>query len=260
MPERESYNHGVFNWTDLCVDDPERAKEFYAALFGLSFLDETDAHGNVYSLGQKNDRPVVGVMVKPAEMAEAGIPNVWETYIKVDDADAALAASVAAGGTAMGPVMQATDAGRLAVVADPTGGVVVLWEPIDHQGAHLVNEHGTLCWNELVTSDVAAATAFYSEVLGWTTVPLGMNDMVGIRQGADMIGTISPLPAEGVPTHWAVYFAVDDCDATVAQCQSLGGSVTVPAMDMPPGRMAQLADNQGAIFWVITLNPDFSMA
>ena len=259
MAERDGYDHGVFNWTDLCTDATEAAKEFYTALFGLSFLDETDESGNVYTLGLKNDRPVVGLMAKPPEMDEMGVPNCWETYIKVDDADAALARAAAAGGTPMGPVVQASDAGKLAVVADPTGGVVVLWEPIDHQGAHLVNEHGTLCWNELVTSDVDAAMAFYSQLLGWTAVDLGMGGSVGIRQGEDMIGTVSPLPAEGVPTHWAVYFAVDDCDATVEQCQNLGGSVTVPPMDMPPGRMAQLADGQGAMFWVITLNPDFSM-
>ena len=259
MPERDSYAHGEFNWVDLCADDPAKAKEFYSALFGLSFLDETDDSGNVYTLGLKNDRPVVGLMEKPPEMAQAGVPNVWETYIKVDDIDAALAKVGPAGGTPMGPVMQASEAGRLAVVADPTGAVVVLWEPIDHQGAHLRDEHGTQCWNELVSSDVDAALAFYSEVLGWTSVPLSMNEMVGIRRGDDMIGSAGPPFMEGIPTHWSVYFAVDDCDATVAQCQSLGGSVTVPPMDMPPGRMAQLMDNQGAIFWVITLNPEFSM-
>ena len=259
MPERDSYAHGEFNWTDLCADDPESAKEFYSALFGLSFLDETDESGNVYTLGLKNDRPVLGLMAKPPEMAQAGVPNCWETYIKVNDVEASLAKVAPARGTAMGPVMQVSEAGRLAVVADPTGGVVVLWEALDHEGAHLVNEHGTLCWNELITSDVDAAMAFYSDLLGWAPVPLGMGGLVGIRQGKDMIGSAGPPPVEGIPTHWAVYFAVDGCDATVEQCQSLGGSVTVPPMAMPPGRMAQLSDDQGAIFWVITLNPEFSM-
>ena len=147
----------------------------------------------------------------------------------------------------------------LAVVADPTGAVVVLWEPIDHEGAHFRSEHGTHCWNELMSTDVDAALAFYAEVLGWTSVPLEGEPVVGIRLVDEMIGTALSLEAESIPSHWAVYFAVDDCDATVAQCQSLGGQVIVPPMDTPPGRMAQLFDNQGAMFWVITLNPDFSM-
>ncbi|WP_419918412.1 VOC family protein [Candidatus Poriferisocius sp.] len=259
MAERNSYAHGDFNWVDLATDNPDAAKTFYSALFGWSFVDDIDESGNIYSLGLKNDRPVVGLMAKTPEMVEMGVPNVWETYIKVDDADAALAGVEPAGGTPMGPVMQAAQAGRLAVVTDPTGGVVMLWEPIDHQGAHFKSEHGALCWNELVTSDVDAAMAFYSAVLGWTPVKMGDGGVVGIRQGTEIIGTATPAPHDGVPSHWAVYLAVNDCDAVADHCRSLGGSVNVAPMDTPPGRMAQLADDQGAIFWVITPDPDFSM-
>ena len=108
-----------------------------------------------------------------------------------------------------------------------------------HYGAHLVNEHATMCWNELLTSDVDAALEFFGSLLGWTPVPMGEGALRGIRQGEEIIGTVAPVP-EGVPSHWTVYFAVDDCDATVEHCVRLGGQVVVPAMDQAPGRMAQL--------------------
>ena len=119
--------------------------------------------------------------------------------------------------------------------------------------------HATMCWRELATGDVGAAMAFYSELLGWTAVPTGMGDLVACPQADDFIARVSPAP-DGVPAHWAVFFAVDDCDAVVEHCGRLGGRTMVPAMDQPPGRMAQLADDQGAMFWVIAPNPDISIS
>ena len=259
MPEIEGYGHGDFSWVDLCTEEPDKAKEFYSELFGLTFRDEYDGSEAVYTLGLKGEKPVLGLLEKPQQMCEMGIPNVWETYITVSDADEALAKVGPAGGTPMGPVIKpAGAAGRMLVVADPTGAVVILWEALGQDGAELKSEHGTLCWNQLLSSDVDKALAFYSEVLGWTTVPLDMEGSTGIMLNGEMIASAGPLPAEGIPSHWAVYFAVDDCDATAAQCQELGGQVTVPPMDTPPGRMAQLMDDTGAMFWVITLDPTFS--
>lgn len=260
MAERSGYEHGVFNWVDLCTGDTDAAKVFYSALFGWSFADDLKDGELVYSVGLKNERPVVGLLPQPAELSEMGVPYFWETYIKVDDVEAALAGVAEAGGTPMGPVVDVdSGAGRFVVVSDPTGGVVMLWEPVNHNGAELVNEHGTVCWNELLTSDVDAAFGFYTRLLGWTPVSMGEGALRGIRQGEEIIGTVSPTPP-GVPSHWTVYFAVDDCDATVVQCVRLGGQVIVPAMDQPPGRMAQLADDQGAMFWVIDLSEQFSMS
>ena len=251
MAERDAYPHGVFNWVDLQTGDTDAAKAFYAELFGLDFTDDQMDGVNVYTVGFKNDRPVLGMMAQPAELTEAGVPYFWETYIKVDDADTAADAVAPAGGTLLGPVTDvANGAGRLAVIADPTGAVAVLWEPGSHHGAGLVKEHGTMTWQELITDDVDAAMQFYSALLGWTAEPMGAGGLVGIRQGDEVIGTASPAP-EGVPAHWAVYFAVDDCDETADLCVRLGGRTVIPAADMPPGRMARLADDQGASFWVI---------
>ncbi len=258
MPEVTSYKHGDFSWVDLCTDEPHKAKAFYSELFSLEFRDEHQDDQVVYTVGLKGDKPVLGLMEKPQQMREMGIPNLWETYITVDNVEAALAKVAPAGGTPMGPVMELADAGRMAVVADPCGAVVLLWEALSQTGAAIKGEHGTLSWNQLISADVDKALGFYSELLGWTQLPIDMENSTGIALGGAMIASASPLPAPAIPSHWAVYFAVEDCDATAAQCLALGGNVVIQPTDTPPGRAAQLADNAGAMFWVIACDPTFS--
>jgi predicted enzyme related to lactoylglutathione lyase len=60
---------------------------------------------------------------------------------------------------------------------------------------------------------------------------------------------------QGIPANWGLYIRVSDCDATVSRLQELGGSVKQVPFDAPNvGRMAVVADPQGAIFSVIRLN------
>ena len=59
------------------------------------------------------------------------------------------------------------DSGRLAVLQDPQGALLSVWQPGEHFGAALVNAHGALCWNELLTSDLEASAAFYRALFGW---------------------------------------------------------------------------------------------
>lgn len=73
--------------------------------------------------------------------------------------------------------------------------------------------------------------------------------------GASLAGIMSTTdgPAKGAPTHWSVYLAVDNVDERVSKCVGLGASVVVPAMDVPDvGRMALIADPQGAHLWLYT--------
>jgi predicted enzyme related to lactoylglutathione lyase len=155
----------------------------------------------------------------------------------------------------------------MAVVADPAGGTVGLWEARDHPGGEVFNEHGTLTWNELNTRDAEAAKQFYGAALGWEFelnpgggAPYWLIKAPGKVPGAPLsedewnggILTMDENFPPEVPQHWAVYFWVDDTDHLVERLTSLGGTVTVPAFDTPVGRMAVLADPQGAMFSVAT--------
>jgi len=147
------------------------------------------------------------------------------------------------------------DAGRMAVVADPTGAVFNLWQAKNSIGAQLVNEPGTFSWNELLTPDVPKAAEFYNKLLGWTSGSVeGMEYTEFKLNGNSLAGAMNP-PMPGIPPVWTIYFATADTDATVAQAEKLGGSVMVPPTDIPPGRFAVIADPQGAMFNVIKMNP-----
>jgi uncharacterized protein len=251
MPKFDTYPAGTPSWVDLSSSDPAAAKGFYTELLGWT-VDELGPEAGGYAMFQKGGLNVAGV----GPIMGEGQPSAWMTYVTTDDADASVAAAKAAGATVLVEPMDVLDVGRMAVFADPAGGVIAVWQPKAHHGAQLANEPGTLCWNELQTRDEDAAKAFYAAVFGWGAETSDMGDMryTEWKRGDDSVGGMLPMPAEvpaQVPPYWLAYFAVDDADATVEAAGKLGGATVVPATDIPPGRFAVLSDPSGATFAVI---------
>jgi predicted enzyme related to lactoylglutathione lyase len=148
--------------------------------------------------------------------------------------------------------------GRMAVVQDPTGAVFSLWQPKQHRGAGLVNAPGSLCWNELMTTDTNKAGDFYTGLFGWGKDVQNFGPMeytMLTNEGRPTAGMLQITPDMGpIPPNWLIYFAVDDCDATVQKASELGANVMKPADDIPGiGRFAILTDPQGAAFAIIKL-------
>ena len=156
MPGRTSYTQGTPNWVDLQTTNQDAAKAFYSGLFGWTYDDQPMGEGQVYSMAMLGGHQVAAISSQPPEMAAAGAPPMWNTYLAVDSVDDATAKVEAAGGkVAMAP-FDIMDAGRMAFVMDPAGAPVALWQANQHIGATLVNEPGTLSWNELITADPGA--------------------------------------------------------------------------------------------------------
>jgi predicted enzyme related to lactoylglutathione lyase len=254
MPERTEYAPGTPSWIDIGTD-VEAAKRFYTGLFGW---DAQDA-GPVEETGGYGFFLKSGKMVAGYGPQQSPGPPFWTTYVSVSDAEETAGKIKANGGQVLMDPMDVMGAGLMAVFQDPTGAVFSVWQPGEHKGAQLVNEPGTLSWNELNTRDVDAAKRFYTAVFGWNceTVEMGPITYTEIKlDGSPTAGMtdMRNVPDE-VPPHWLVYFAVDDTDATVKKAQELGGSVLVPPMDIPPGRFAVVADDRGAHFAVIKMAP-----
>jgi uncharacterized protein len=258
MPVRTSYAQGTPNWVDLQTTDQSAAKQFYAGLFGWTYDDQAMPEGGaVYSMAMLGDKTVAAIAPQSPDMAAAGAPPMWNTYIAVDNVDDAVAKVEAAGGQVAMPPFDIMDAGRMAFVMDPGGAGVALWQAGQHIGATLVNEPGTLSWNELITND-PSAIKFYEQVLGMTTSTMDMGDgseYTLFEVGGQQVGGSTPPPMEGIPNVWNVYFAVDDADATAAKVTELGGSVVAEPFDTPVGRIAVVRDAQGATFSIIKLAP-----
>ena len=251
-----THEHGMFTWTDLGLPDDGAGTDFYTKLFGWDSAEESAGEHGTYTMLSKSGKSVGGLYKQAPEQQSAGIPPMWLSYVLVDDVDGATARVGDLGGTVITGPMDVMSAGRMSVIQDPTGGVVALWEARDHSGAGVFNEHGAMTWNELATRDVQSARAFYSELLGWQIeeqeMPDGMRyNMItnGDRPNGGMLQMDENWP-EGIPSHWMVYFSVDDVDASAARVSELGGSISVPPTDISVGRFAVVGDPQGGTFTI----------
>ncbi len=258
MSTRTSYEPGTPSWVELSgTPDVDASASFYGALFGWEIpeLPNTAEMGG-YRRAKKDGQDVAGVMPK----MEDDQPCFWATYVSVADAAATVAKAGEAGGQTIVEPMDVMDLGKMAVLTDPTGAVIGLWEPGTFAGAELVNEDGSFGWNELNTRDTAAAREFYGAVFGWTVEEQDMGEMGtyyvwkgdGDATRGGMLDFSAMAPAEA-PPHWLVYFTVPDADAAVATATGNGGSVINGPVDIPVGRLAILQDPHGAVFAV--MNP-----
>lgn len=255
MSERSRYEPGVPCWVDLSSTDAPASVRFYSELFGWTadMVDDPAAGG--YGQFVRNGKKVAGV--GPSWME--GMPSVWNVYVATQDAAVTADRVKNSGGTVVTEPMEVFEEGSMGVFQGTDGSFFSAWQPRNHHGAELVNEPGSFCWNELVSSDVEAAKSFYPAVFGWTPRTQQMGDMEYTEwlNGEDSIAgmmAMGPQYPEGTPSHWMTYFAVADLDATVAKAQELGATVLVPSMDSPPGRFGMLIDPQGASLAVIQLN------
>jgi predicted enzyme related to lactoylglutathione lyase len=240
--ERTSYEPGTFCWVDVATSDQAGAKAFYGALFGWSAHDVPGGEGATYTRAQLGGTDVAGIY--------AGAPTRWTSYVCVEDADATVARARELGGTVEVEPLD-VGGGRRTEIADPAGAVLAIWEPGDHIGAGLVNEIGCLCWNELTVPDSAAVEGFYEGLFEWSVVavptPEGAPAIAGIANRAGWRNGNMRAVA-GQPPAWTPYFAAESCADVADRATELGGRTLFGPIDIPAGRLAVLADPQGAVF------------
>jgi predicted enzyme related to lactoylglutathione lyase len=248
MGERTSHSPGTFSWTDLATTETEGAKRFYTGLFGWDTDDRPIPGDGVYTMLLRDGKEVAALFE-----GQQGMPTAWSSYVTVESADAAAAKAADLGGVPMGDPFDVMDAGRMALIQDPTGAVVSVWEPHGSIGAQLVNGPGALSLNQLNTTDPDTAARFYKGLFGWRTEEVAGGDQPywGIYNGDRLNGGMMRIPADGPPPpHWLVYFGSEDADADAGRIGELGGQVMVPPTDVPGGRIVVAQDPQGAVFAV----------
>ena len=249
MPEIEKHDPGTFCWIELATPDRRAAQQFYASLFGWSASEVPMGEGQEpYVMLEKNGR-TVGAMYQTTQ-----VPPNWLSYIAVESADDSAKTARDLGANLMQEPFDVMDVGRMAVVQDPQGAVFAIWQAGRHAGLGVRDEANTLCWNELMTTDVEAARRFYGSLFDWRLkVSPGYTEA---HVGERAVGGLMQIAPEmhGMPSHWQPYFMVDDCDATLQKAQSLGVKEFFGPMDIPEvGRFAVIRDPHGASFAVIKL-------
>jgi predicted enzyme related to lactoylglutathione lyase len=241
-------------WTDVSVPDLDQARTFYAAVAGWEVPPGNPEFGG-YTIAAVDGKAVAGLGPMMGEAVTA-----WTLYFASPDADATQAAIIAAGGTVLMSADDVGPMGRMLIAADPSGAVFGVWQAGQMDGFDAPGTTGSFAWCDLRSTDPDAARAFYAAVFGFSYAPL---DMAGPAYSTFSLGGDAPpaggtgdmMGNDGIPSHWLVYFAVADADATAAAARELGGTVMAEPFDTPFGRMVPMTDPAGAAFWAVQLPP-----
>lgn len=277
MSEPRTYPAGVPSWVDLDSGDVDAAIAFYGGLFGWTLSDAMPPGlPQRYVIAQLDGCDVAAVGGPSTPGVVGADTATWNTYVAVDDADAADAAAAAverAGGTVVEPPADAGEGGRSVLCTDPQGAALRLWQAHRRLGAQVVNEPGAWNFSDLHTPDPGAARRFYTEVFGWVLGDVGVATLVrrpgygdhlaatvdpGIHERqaaidapagfADGIAWLAPVRRDET-AHWHVTFAVADRDEVVSTAESLGATV-LASDETEWTRTALLRDPQGAVLTV----------
>jgi predicted enzyme related to lactoylglutathione lyase len=256
--EVTSHAPGTFCWVDLATTDQKAAVSFYRGLFGWGVNDMPMGPGETYSMFQIGGKDVAAAATMRPEQRTQGVPPHWMSYVLVTSADDVARRATELGGKVLAQPFDVFDAGRMAVLQDPTAAPFSVWQPKTHIGAKIINQPNTLCWNELATRDTGAAERFYTKLFGWTTKAssgVGVPYTEFLNQGKSFAGMMSLPPQAGdAPPFWMPYFAVTDCDKSASRAKELGAALMMPPTDIPKvGRFAVIRDPQGAHFAIIRL-------
>lgn len=258
--ETTAVKNGHFCWTDLASGDIQKAEEFYSQLFGWSVNHVDMGGGRTYTLFKRGEDEICGAYQMSPEQAKMGISSFWTCYVKVKNARESSAKAAKFGATVLVEPFDMGTKGRMSVLQDPNQAIVALWQDVASQSVS-VSGTGSICWYELMASDMDVANIFYSNLLGWRRQRMefpGLDYSVLMKDN-EGVGGMMPLPEDAVSNgaipHWLFYVSVDDCDQTVARAEELGASLLFPATDFENvGRGAILADPTGASVGVLRLN------
>jgi predicted enzyme related to lactoylglutathione lyase len=259
MSKRTKYEPGTFSWVELTTTDTAAAKEFYGGLFGWESEDLPVPNSPPYTMLSVDSARVAALYQQPEEQRSAGVPPNWFSYVTVASADDAAERAKELGGAVHAGPFDVMDAGRMAVIADPTGAMIGAWEAREAIGAERVNEPGSLTWNDLATNDVPRAIEFYSGLFDWEVEEIDtgggprywqINHAGGAGGRNGGMRELGP-EQQGVPPHWMPYFVVESAAAATARTTENGGAVLAGPIDLPTGsRFAVISDPQGATFGI----------
>lgn len=254
MGARSKYGPGTFCWVNLSTPDPDGAKRFYGELFGWDYDDRVGG----FLMARRYGANVAAIYEREEQERAQGLPPHWNNYVTVSDTDAAADLAKDLGGSVFEEPFDVTDAGRTAVLIDPTSAMFWVWQPRKHIGAGHVNDVGCLTWNELSTPDPEHAIGFYSSLFGWSFERMGTsdrrsywvigNDTAAAGRNGGMREMSDEGAGSGAPPIWIPYFTVDSAASASETAQASGGSAQFGPAQVGAGTTAVVHDPTGAAF------------
>ena len=158
----EKHVPGDFCWIELATTDQTAAKKFYSELFGWDIHEFTMAPNDFFTF-KMDGCDVAAAYTLPAEQRSQGVPAHWNLYVAVENADAAAGRAAKLGAKVLAAPFDVFDAGRVAVLQDPTGAVFSAWQAKRYIGFGIKGVPGAFCVADLSTPDQEAASRFYEQ-------------------------------------------------------------------------------------------------
>lgn len=248
---KKNSDKGCFVWYEYLAKDTHKAIDFYTNVAGWKTQPFGDDHGYMMWVGEQG--PLGGVMALPDQAAQMGMPPHWMAHVQVENVDATASLVKKLGGKIHKEPESIPTVGRFAVIGDPQGASLSIFTPESAMTLHDMKA-GEFCWNELMTSDYAAAFNFYSQLFGWTISqdmdmgPVGTYRVFAV--GERQLGGMMTLPSGApMPPMWLYYVEVPNLETAISKGKNKGATVLNGPMEVPGGgRIAQLMDPQGAAF------------
>jgi predicted enzyme related to lactoylglutathione lyase len=241
-------------WTDLAATDAAAARDFYGKLFGWKIEVNPDPQYGGYALAKLGGKDVAGI--GPKQMAEQ--PSAWTVYIASADAADTAKKAQAAGGTVLVPSMEVGDQGAMAIIQDPSGAALGIWQTKQMAGAQVYDQPNSMGWAELNARGIDKAKAFYKKLFGWGEKVSDMGESgppyTEFLAGGESIAggmEMNPMVPEQVPSYWMVYFNVADVDKAFEKAKELGAQEMLAPQEFPGGRFAIVSDPEGASFGLL---------
>ena len=237
-------------WIELSTSDMAASHAFYTALLGWETEPAAvEAHG--YTNFLHDGSLIAGSMIKPTEQPG---PDSWFVYLASADCEATVAAAAQAGAQVLVPATAVFDLGYMAFVVAPDESIVGVWQPGEHRGFSHIDEPGAPAWFELHTHQYDVALEFYTKVFGWTTDVMADSSEFRYSRLVDgdtlLAGVLDSVPhmSAEFPSHWEIYFEVEDMEAASAKVVELGGQAITPPHESPFGQLGLFVDSTGALF------------
>jgi len=241
------YHEGKFVWHDLLTDKLPEVKKFYGGLFGWEFEGKDDPKAP-YTLIKLNGEPIGGIVY--TDLKKDLNESQWLSYLSVADVDSAARYIEKNGGTIHRKPWNLANRGRLTVVSDPQGALLVLIKTTGGDPSDREPGVNVWLWNELFASDDAAAVKFYEDLVGYTHESQTVRDTAEyhvMKTGETARAGILLNPFEAVRPNWLPYVRVEDPAALIEKVEALGGKVALaPREDIRKGSVALIIDPSGA--------------
>ncbi|MGI8714577.1 MAG: VOC family protein [Solirubrobacteraceae bacterium] len=268
MTRVHSYPVGVPCFVDTVTEDLPPAQRFYGGLFDWEFVGPGPTPGD--PPGEYFVARVSGLDVAGVGRLGGGVrlpPPGWSTHVAVASVDATADEVRDAGGAVVTEPFDAAPAGRMAVVTDPAGAALCLWEAGDRHGAMLVNAPSAWAMSLLSTPDAEGAQAFYGRMFGWQAQEfpdagpgVSLWRLPGYVGGEphqpvprDVVAAMIAVETGNGSASWGVDFWIADAERAAEVTPGLGGTVVAAPHDAPPFRRTVLAAPDGATFSVSEL-------